>query len=249
MDAAPVFQPSRSKYLVFTADYILPVLIIIGVITLLCVGLYSPIFKITKINCKLDYQECGDLSVVAELNKFKGKNIFTLSSDAVVSRLTSGDFTIREAHLSRELPGTLTLDLQSVYPSVALKVETDPTWVVLDPKLRVIGTRTIDPNVPTVVVPGPLTVTVGKPLTDEVIINALGLARRLADELFSVKTITLINEDTIELSLSGGRVAIFTPKKDEMAQLHRLQVVLSDDTIMGGVSTIDVRFAQPVLRP
>jgi len=248
MDVAPVFQPSRSKYLVFTTDYILPVLIIIGVLTLLAVALYSPIFKITQINCRLDYQECSDPSVVAEFDKFKGKNIFTLRSDSVTSRLTSGDFTIREAHLKRELPGTLTLDLQSVYPSVALKVETDPTWVVLDSKLRVIGTRSTDPNVPTVVVPGPITLTVGKPLTDEVIINTLGLARRLADELFSVKTITLINEDTIELSLSGGKVAIFTPKKDELIQLHTLQVVLSDDTIMGGVSTIDVRFAQPVLR-
>lgn len=249
MDVAPVFHPARSKYLVFTTDYVVPFLIIIGILSLLAVALYSPIFKIAEVNCALDYQECSDPSVIAELDKFKGRNIFTLKPSDVTTRLTSGDFTIREASLSKELPGTISLSLQSVYPAIALKVDGDPTWVVLDADLRVIGTRQEDPNVPTVIVPGPLTLTVGKRTQDEVIVQSLLLARRLADELFTVKTITLIDADSIELALEGGMKAIFTPKKDELVQLRALQVVLSDATILKGVSTIDVRFAQPVLRP
>lgn len=248
MDVAPVFKPARSKYLVFTADYLIPFFIIISVLTSIGIALYSPIFKITVINCSLDYKECGDASVVAELDKFKGRNIFRISSNEVTSRLTSGDFTIRQAEFTRSLPGTINLNLQSVYPSVALKVESDPTWVILDSKLRVIGTRSTDPNVPTVLIQGPLTVTVGKPLNQDGIKHALNLAMRLAEQLFSVKSISLISDDIIQLNLADGKIALFTPKKDEMEQLKTLQLVLADDTISKEVETIDVRFAQPVLR-
>jgi hypothetical protein len=182
------------------------------------------------------------------LDKLKGQNIFTLKISEISEKLTSGDFTIREVVLTKQLPGIIKLDLQSVYPVVALQVIGDPTWVVMDSNFRVIGTRDSEPNVPTVIVQSPLSLVVGKVPDDELIKGTLALARRLADELFSVKTITLMDSDTIELALSSGVKAIFTPKKDELVQLRSLQVILSDATIMTGVKTIDVRFGRPVLR-
>lgn len=248
MDIAPVFHPSRSKYLVITTDYLIPFFICISVIFLAYFILYSPFFQVTTIECVADYQPCKDTSIIAELDKLKGKNIFTLSQSVISTRLTSGDFTIREAKLVRELPDSVKMELQSVYPVVAIQVTGDTTWVVLDSKLRVIGTRTSDPNVPTIMISESLTLTVGKTITDEVTIKALSLARRLADERFSVKKITLIDEDTVKLSLNDGRSAIFTPKKDELDQLRILQAILADATMIKGVTTIDVRWAQPVLR-
>jgi len=50
------------------------------------------------------------------------------------------------------------------------------------------------------------------------------------------------------LALDSGKIAIFTPKKDELVQLRALQTILTDATILEGVNTIDVRFARPVLR-
>jgi len=132
---------------------------------------------------------------------------------------------------------------------VALQVSgDDPTWIIFDSSLRVIGARRIDPNVPSVVVQGPLTFIVGKVPTDANIISSLELAKRVSDELFAVKTITLIDADTIHLALDSGKIAIFTPKKDELVQLRALQTILTDATILEGVNTIDVRFARPVLR-
>lgn len=248
MDEPRVFHPSRSKYIVFTADYLLPILICLGVLALIYISLYSPFFKITKVDCSLDFTSCDNPGVLAELEKLKGKNIFTISPSDITSRLTSGDFTIRQASLRRALPGIITVDLQSVYPVVALRTEADSSWVVMDSKYRVIGVRSQDPNVPTVVVDGPLTLAVGKKPTDAVIIQALDIAGRLANELFSVKTITLVDEGTIKLSLPNGRSALFTTKKDELLQLRALQAILADATILKGIRTIDVRFAQPVLR-
>jgi cell division septal protein FtsQ len=248
MDIAPVFHPTKSKYLVLTADFILPIFICLAITFLAYLMLYSSLFKISTVNCIEDYKDCEDPSLVIELNKLKGQNIFTLSKKAIISKLTSGDFTIRQADLIKKLPGTVNINIQSVYPVLALRVDGDPTWIVIDKKFRVIGEREIDPNVPTVLVPGPLTVVVGKTPEDELIIETFKLALRLTDELFEIKSIYLIDSNTIKLTLPEGRSALFSPKKDELVQLRALQEILSDDTIIQGVKIIDVRFSQPVLR-
>lgn len=248
MDTAPVFHPSRSKYLVFTADILLPSLICVSVLALGYFTLFSSFFTINTVNCKLDYRDCEDPSLLAELDTIKGQNIFKISTPTIIKKLTSGDFTIQQASIARELPDIITVELQSVYPVVALRITGDSPWVVLDSKFRVIGARSDDPNVPTVEISGPLTLTVGKPIADKTIVSTLELAIRLSDELFSVKSIALLDEDTIKLSLSNDKLAIFTPKKDEIVQLRALQAILSDATIIKGVKTIDVRFSQPVLR-
>lgn len=238
----------RSKYLVITLDYLFPIFICFGVIALGYFALYSSFFQIKTVICTLDYEACLDPSVLAELNKLKGENIFTLSGDRLTQRLTSGDFTIRQATLKKELPGKVIIDLQSVYPVAALAMPGDPTWIILDQNHRVIGTRSSDPNVPTVIVPGPLTLAVGKPLSDDLLIQSIQLARNLANELFTIKSITLVDADTIKLTLSDGVIAIFTPKKDLSEQLRSLQLILRDATITQGIKTIDVRFIRPVLR-
>lgn len=248
MEVAKVFKPSRTKYLVFTVDYLIPTFIIFSVLTLAYLAIYSSIFKINELPCRLDYLPCDNEAVLAELNKLKGQNIFTLKTDPISAKLTSGDYTIRSAEFTKQLPNIMNVELLSVYPHVALQVQGDPGWVVLDQKLRVIATRDTDPNVPTLVVLGPLTLSVGVSPSDELITRSLVLTRKLFDELSSIKSITLVDEDTIKLNLSNGKVAILTPKKDVTRQLQTLQAVLSDVTILTGVSTIDVRFGRPVLR-
>ena len=238
----------RSKYLVITLDYLIPTFICLGVIALGYLALYSRFFKVNTVVCTLDFSECLDPSVLSELEKLKGKNIFTLSEDKVTRRLTSGDFTIRQVALTKELPGKIILDLQSVYPVAALQVSGDPTWIILDQNHRVIGSRDSDPNVPTVIVPGPLTLSVGKPLTDDLLIQSIQLAKSLADELFTIKSITLVDADSINLTLSDGKIAIFTPKSDLSQQLRSLQLILRDATMIQGIKIIDVRFIRPVLR-
>jgi len=248
MDSPHVFEPAKSKYLVITIDYLLPIFLSIFVIFLFYLAIFSPIFTVKQVSCTLDFSECTHPSVLAELDKLKGQNIFRLQSDAISTKLTSGDFTIREVVMKKSLPDSIGVELQSVYPVVALQVVGDPNWVVLDSQFRVIATRSSDPNVPTVVVPGPLVLTVGKPVTDDVLVQSIKLALSLSSELISVKSITMVDEFTIHITLDSGIVAIFSPKVDELRQLKTLQVVLSGGTITTGIRTIDVRFIQPVLR-
>jgi hypothetical protein len=89
---------------------------------------------------------------------------------------------------------------------------------------------------------------VGTVPSDALIIESLQLARQLFDQLFTVKSVTLIDADTLEVELESGVRALFTPKKDVHEQLGSLQAVLADGTIWKGKSVIDVRFTHPVLR-
>lgn len=243
-----MFTPTHSRYFVFTIDYLLPLLVSFSVIALGYFTLYSSFFKINTVSCTLDFHDCNNPSVLVELSKLQGQNIFTLNVASISSRLTSGDFTIRQAILTRQLPNIVKVDLASVFPSVALKVMEDPTWVVLDSHFRVIATRQVNPNVPTVILQTPLTLTIGKSIADANIKEALSLAIRLADELFSLESITLIDDNTISLALSGDKIALLSPKKDEQQQLKALQAILSDATILDSAHTIDVRFTRPVIR-
>ncbi len=248
MQTSKVFTPLRSKYLVLTADYILPFMIIASVIGSLYIILYSNIFKITQITCNLDFEPCQNLAVLAELDKLKGQNIFKLQTQSISSVLTSGDYTIREAVFAKSLPSSLKVDLHSVYPVVALKIKDVDTWIALDSQYRVIKELVNDPNVPTVIVSGPLTLSMGKPVQDQLIKDTLAMTDRLFKQLSSIKSVTLVDENRLDLELDSGKTAILTPKKDEVIQLRSLQAILQEVTISKGVRTIDVRFSQPVLR-
>lgn len=248
MQTPKVFTPLRSKYLVFTTDYILPCATITAVLTSIYILLYSNIFKISSITCNLDFEPCQNLVIVAELDKLKGQNIFKLQTQGVSTKLTSGDYTIRDAVFTKTLPGTLKVDLLSVYPVVAIKMKGLDTWIALDSQHRVIKELVSDPNVPTIIITGPLTLVLGKPVEDSKINAAIALTDRLYKHLPSIKSVTLVDENRIDVLLDSGKTAILTPKKDEAIQLRSLQAILQEVTISKGVRTIDVRFSQPVLR-
>jgi len=241
-------QPIKSKYLVITLDYLLPLLVTLLVLFGTWLALFSPLFQVTNFECQQDFQPCDNPMILAELNKNLGENIFRFKSAFLIHKLTSGDYTIRTATVARILPNTLVVDLQSVYPTVALKLLSGgDEWLVLDTRFRVIGKRELDPNVPTVLVDTLPAFRAGQKLEDPNLLSACTLARTLSDQLPGVKTIELSGE-TIKLTLDSGKLALLTTTKDQLAQIHVLQAILSDSTITSGVGTIDARFAQPVLR-
>ncbi|MFH2019214.1 MAG: hypothetical protein ABII80_01165 [bacterium] len=241
-------HPVKSKYFVITMDYLMPLLISLFVLFGAWLALFSPVFQVKTIECQQDFQPCENESLTVELNKTLGENIFRLNTISMVAKLTSGDYMIRAANIVRTLPSSILVDLQSVYPTVAIKlVSGENEWVILDNQSRVIGKRELDPNVPTVLVEALPALRPGQVISDNTLLSTLALARNLSSELPSVKTIELSGE-TIKLTLADGKLALLTTTKDQTAQIRTLQAILTDSTITSGVGTIDVRFSQPVLR-
>lgn len=247
MENNPEFHPTRSRYLVLTSQVLYPLTIVIA--ALVCWWLFfgSSIFALNKFDCVLDFEPCQNQNIIAEINKYKGQNLFLFKGDKLKSRLMSADYTIRSVNLTLHLPNSLTVSMESVYPVVAATVEGGKSWVVFDSNNRVIAVRDRDPNVPVVVTREIPLIVIGEKLNSDPLNHALELAKNLSHELPQVKQIQL-DGDNLNLTLDGGKHAIITTTKDEHDQIRSLQAVLSNATILTGVSTIDVRFTQPVLR-
>jgi hypothetical protein len=75
MESAKVFTPLKSKYLLITADYIVPFLISFSIVFVGYLAMYSDLFKIRDIDCQLDFEACQNESLLAEM-KYKGQKIF-----------------------------------------------------------------------------------------------------------------------------------------------------------------------------
>ncbi|KKU58687.1 MAG: hypothetical protein UX82_C0034G0003 [Microgenomates group bacterium GW2011_GWE1_47_12] len=241
------FLPTRSRYLVITRDYLLPLLFIIFGLFLWWLSFFSPAFTLQNIICQLDYEPCTGENLLAELAKYQGTNLFRLDDPALSARLTSADFTLRQAEIRKILPHTLALSLQSVYPTVAAKLETEATWIIFDEQFRVIGTRTVDPNVPTLTASSLTNLVVGSAPQDQTLLDALKLTRALSAAIPNIQGIKIV-DSLIYLSLPDYRQAIMSTELPQATQIQSLQAVLANATILSGISTIDVRFSQPVLR-
>lgn len=241
------FHPVRSRYLVITLDYLAPLLLVAGSLLTWWLVFYSPIFAVKKIDCELDFDPCQNPHILTELDKYLGMNLLRFNSAQLKSRLTGADFTIRQVEIGQSLPGTLLVSLQSVYPTVAARLKNQAQWVYFDDRLRVIGQKSSDPNVPTLVLPELRELVVGEIPTQPDLIYALKLTRRLAEEINDISSVEL-SDSTIILTLPNGRRALLSVSGDETIQIHALQSILQNDTILTGVATIDVRFSQPVLR-
>ncbi len=246
-DLAP--RPAiRSKYFVVTRDIVVPILIIVSCLLTLYALWQGPFFRIQQIHCELDYEPCQNQSLLAELEKYRGQNLIFFESSLVKKRLTSGDFTIRDVTVTRTLPAELRVSCISVYPTVALSVRGgESRYLLFDEKLRAIKETSTDPHVPILLVDTPPVATLGAVLADQKTSAALTYTRHLFDGLADVRAVYQQN-DTLKISLKSGMTAIMTTAKDLDAQLSALQAVLTGVTMPTGTKTIDVRFAQPVLK-
>ena len=134
-----------SKYLVITRDYLLPVTLILSLVVGWWICFHTSAFTVREIICELDYEPCDNPFVMAELDKYAGINLLTLDTNSLRDKLLSGDYTVRQAEITRALPARLTVSMQSVYPVAAIShLGVEGEWVTVDSRFRIIGLRRED---------------------------------------------------------------------------------------------------------
>ncbi len=248
MQSAPTFTPAKAKYFLLTIDFFGPLAIIIFVLLLLWLLFFSPLFKVSQVQCQLDHLPCPESALLVEIERVKSQNIFRFDTSAFAQRLTSADFTIRQANIKKILPQTLSFELSSVYPVVAIKQVHISEWVIFDDSLRLIRSMSTDPNVPTLIISTPLTLRVGEAPADTELRSLLSLTRTLHRDLPESSSITL-TDDALSINFDGKPYqALLSTSGDLSAQIRSLQAILAGATIDQGVRIIDVRFSQPVLK-
>lgn len=244
------FKPVKSKYLVITNDYLIPMIIIIGISLLYLTAFKTTYFNIANMICERDFESCQDPFILAEIEKSKNTNIFKFESETLINKLKSGNKTIKDIEISKKLPSTINIGITSTSPRVALSVETNGNkWIILDDNLRVISTSDQEPNLPIVLVQATQEIQLGQTIDNDSINEALTLALDITEQFIRVKTIKL-DKEIVTLFLPSGKKVLLTTLKDTNKQLLTLQAILADDTIMREetYNIIDVRFDQPVLK-
>lgn len=244
------FRPVRSKYLVLTTDYAIPLVVIAVVISTWFIATRTPVLTIRSITCMRGEDPCQDPAILSELDKYLGTNLLELPEDKIKSAIIEGSKTVKSIAIVRRIPNSVEVTLVSTEPRVALKVESETTsWVVLDDNLRVIRIQFEDPNLPTVLASQQHQVQIGQKINSEGVQGALELALEISEQFFTVQSISL-EGDTVVLVLPSNKKALMTTRKKTYDQLIMLQAILADDAISQSTTynTIDVRFDQPVLK-
>lgn len=235
--------------MLITTDYLLPLTILVSVILAWFLVFKTNYFAISNIYCRqLDY-ECQNKHLLSELEKYRGRHIITTNTSELEAKILAGEKTINSATITRKLPSTLIVEIIPTNPAVSLQVNNNlDYWIVLDDQFRVIQVSGSDPNLPTIIVPSLVDVQVGQQLDQGNISQALKFLLELTKLFVHTSTVEL-DSPTVILTLENGIIAYLTIEKDTDKQVYTLQSILTDDTIISeGVHTIDVRFAQPVIK-
>lgn len=237
---------SRSKYLVVTLDYVMPLLLFFGSLIFTYIVFFSPLFTVKTIVCTQDFEPCNNPFILAEAETLKGKNIFLLNGNKFVNLLTTGDFQTRSGEIKKDLPTTLTISLQSVYPILALHVQGETRYATLDSNLSVLKLLENNPHVPVIELNSPLSLQIGHPIPDETFNKILRYSVSIIRGISDTSEIKISGDDLI-LTLNNGLQLVLTIHRDIAHQISALKAVLEDATIREGLRKVDVRFSQPVL--
>lgn len=240
----------NSKYFVATSQFVAPFLVLVTSVTALYFMYFSHYFQLKKIECFQDVGEtCQNGHLMAEHNQLVGNNLLRLDLESMRERILRADPTIRQLQYKKILPNTLVINIQSVYPTIALGVSGSEELLVLDNEYRLIKKTMTFPNVPIVSLKDKsITLAVGNTLSDDTLRTILNTCLALASNLTSSTLYEVTNNDiTVSLEDSGTK-AMFTTLRPIEDQLSALHAIRSDATILNKGSLIDLRYHQPIIK-
>lgn len=238
-----------SKYFVATSQVLPPILVILFSLTSLYALFFSPLFKVTKVECYQDLNEsCQNGFVLAEVGESLSENLFLLDEHELGGRIMRGDPTIRALEYRKVLPGTLILQIQTVYPTLALGIEGSSSLLILDTDFRIIKSTDADPNVPIVRYNKSLSLRVGERIGDDALRSQLSACLKIVGNIPGSKNCMVEGGGLTVLLEDGKTNAIFTTARDLDEQLSALHTIRQGVTISGSNPVIDVRYQQPIIK-
>lgn len=240
---------TASKYFVATSQVIPSIIAILLSLSTLYVLFFSPFFKIAQVECYQDVRDtCQNGFVLSAASESIGSNLFRFDTVASGDLIRKGDPTIRSLEYKKVLPGTLILQIQSVYPTLALGTEGSTSLLILDPDFRIIKSSQDNPNVPIVLYNKPLSFRVGERISDDDLRSQLAACLTIVNELPGTKN-CVVDGDGLTVLLEDGKTsAIFTSARSLDAQLSALHTIRTGVTISGNRAVIDVRYLQPIIK-
>ncbi len=246
------FKSQKSTYLVITETYLIPLIVIFLALASSFLVFKSNLFAVTQIDCQRDGGVCHNDFILAELVKYRQKNIFLFPKAELKQRLLQGDKTLTSVKFTFHLPHQLTVLLTSTTPKVALRLNSaNNQFILIDQNFRPTSLVNNPNHLPILTTTQTYHLQLGQTIQNSNLKQALTAAiefhQNLANQPFKLK---LAGQD-LYLYLPQKHIQVrLTTQKSLASQLNLLRVVLSDVKMLEAerVRSIDVRFGQPVLK-
>ena len=241
----------KSRYLVITENYLIPLgIIFLGFLSVYLL-FFSPLFQVKQIACFRDQQPCQDPFILAEIKKYHSQNLFRFPQEELRSRLLQGNKTILQVKFSFHLPNQVRLDLVSTTPQLAIRLQSQPPrYLLIDQNFRPIMTTSSSANLPLIILDRPTHFQLGQVVTDPDLQFIFRAALTVSQTLNQPLTFSLHQHDVyLDFDRFDFQARLST-QQDLERQLQLLQAVLSNVKMLEEqqIKLIDVRFTQPVLK-
>jgi cell division septal protein FtsQ len=206
-------------------------------------------FTIKKVVCRLDQDGCPDY-VEAELNKIKGKFLFSDEVNAQVERIGKYLPSLNKYQIQRQFPDTVRVTFFPSPPEYILTDDAQASWVV-DESGTIIDQKSAT-ELPHIQVTQAFMENLQlrgqiDPTLHQAIMNVVG---KLTEYGIEFRSISYLQSDELKVTLQDDKV-VEIPIVGADVAMEKLRLVLRGvdfSHFHQPVRTIDVRFKYPILK-
>lgn len=206
-------------------------------------------FLIKKVNIEgaSKYVSSKDLETVVN-KKALDKNILTFETSELEKTLKGIFLAIKDIHVSKSLPNTLSIKIVERTPLASLKPANSSTTFLIDGDGYVLGELgDNDLNLPLVKYAGKNEVKVGTFVEKDIVTVYLLLIKSLNESGIKFQSV-FVDEDKIEIIINGNIVTYLSVKRDVNQSVNLLKEVLNkynNENIM--LKRVDLRYDKVVV--
>ena len=198
------------------------------------------LFKIENIEVA-EGKGCIDESAVK--TQFRGKNIFTVSSEQAQETIADTYKCAKSVTVQKKYPSTLLIAVEANRPQVKVgdkNIYLSENGFVLENQNQ--------GNLPTIFFDKEPELRAGERIKDDTAVYSLSLISQIEKTDFVATSIRILNPAMISVYNRENQAVIFTSEKDANVQVDSLQLILSESKIdPSKIEKIDLRFVKPVI--
>jgi cell division septal protein FtsQ len=205
----------------------------------------SPIFKVKNILCTADKFAC-DAAITGSLSRDLNQNLLFLNTSSNKQEILYSYPQIAEVVIRRQLPDTLNVSLTLRQPVAVIEDKLQRRFLV--DKNQMIYAEGNQEGLP--VIKTQEAVVLGEIAVSQEMGAVLRLVQILQESSLTVKSITIISQEYLELALESGDTVYFNAQKDIAKEVDTLNYIFQHNTPNGGKKTqiIDLRFDDPIVK-
>jgi cell division septal protein FtsQ len=198
--------------------------------------------RISRISCSSQFGPCS-LHVKEAMAKIEKANLSLFEAKKELKTVLSSDVLVTDFSFQFKLPKTLQVNLLERKPKFALKKRGSQAFALVDSQGVVVSYQN-NSALPVLIVSD------APPNVGEVVSGKTLFALEILSDIFSLYQVKSGNleDESLVIELKGGLRVIFPLEADRKVLLGSLRLILGRLNEESNVSTIDLRYKNPILK-